>query len=63
MEQEVSAEPNAANPQASAPTKNAVAAEPMKKGSEETRTQSCCCKTNRQPILTLLKKLNKFLTK
>ena len=31
MEQEAVAEANAANPQASAPTKNAVAAEPMKK--------------------------------
>ena len=34
MEQEVVAEANAANPQASAPTKNAVAAEPMKKVGE-----------------------------
>ena len=34
MEQEAVAEANAANPQASAPTKNAVAAEPMKKVGE-----------------------------
>ena len=34
MEQEAVAEANAANPQADAPKKNAVAAEPMKKVGE-----------------------------
>ena len=48
MEQEAVAEANAANPQASAPTKNAVAAEPnhMKKVGEAEDLGRSGCKTN-----------------